>query len=132
MAFVFRWLIAFLLLVATWNPTPWNFYHWATVNWGTQLPVTVLAGLVLLVGYIIYLRATLRSIGPLGMGLVVAVFAALIWVLVDWGWLQSGNSVINQWLAIVAASLVLGIGLSWSILRRRISGQVDIDDVDDE
>jgi hypothetical protein len=132
MAFVIRWLIAFVLLAATWNPTQWNFTRWALENWEAQLPVTVLAGLVLTVGYIIYLRATLRSIGPIGMGLVIAVFAALIWVLIDWGWLQSGNSVINQWLSIVAASLVLGIGLSWSIVRRRISGQVDMDNVDEE
>ncbi|WP_323037870.1 DUF6524 family protein [Pararhodobacter sp.] len=131
MAFVFRWLIAFLLLSATWNPTRWNFYRWSMENWDTRLSIVVLAGLVLLVGYIIYLRATLRSIGPLGMALVVAVFAAVIWVLVDIGWLESGNSVVNQWLAIIVASLVLGIGLSWSIIRRRISGQVDIDDVDE-
>lgn len=131
MAFVFRWLIAFLLLAATWNPTRWNFYRWSMENWDTRLSIVVLAGLVLLVGYIIYLRATLRSIGPLGMALVVAVFAAVIWVLVDIGWLESGNSVVNQWLAIIVASLVLGIGLSWSIIRRRISGQVDIDDVDE-
>jgi len=132
MAFLTRWLIAFCVLAATWNPTPWNFYRWAVENWETQMPVTVLAGLVLLVIYVVYLRATMRSLGPIGMALVVAVFAALIWVLIDWGWLQSGNSEINQWLSIIAASLVLGIGLSWSILRRRISGQVDIDDVDEE
>lgn len=132
MAFLIRWLIAFVLLAATWNPTPYSYLRWALENWETQLPVTVLGGLVLTVGYIIYLRATLRSIGPVGMALVAAVFAALIWVLIDWGWLQTDNSVINQWLSILLASLVLGIGLSWSILRRRISGQVDIDDVDEE
>ena len=132
MAFLIRWLIAFVLLAATWNPTPYNYVRWATENWETQLPVTVLGGLILTVVYIVYLRATLRSIGPIGMALVAAVFAALIWVLIDWGWLQTGNSVVNQWLSILLASLVLGIGLSWSILRRRISGQVDIDDVDEE
>ncbi len=132
MSFVLRWLIAFVLLAATWNPTAWNFTHWATLNWQVSLPLTVLGGLLLLIGYVVYLRATLRSIGPLGMALVVAVFAALIWVLVDIGLLQTGNSVINQWLGILAASLVLGIGLSWSIVRRRISGQADVDDVDEE
>ncbi|MCB1405403.1 MAG: hypothetical protein KDK01_03865 [Rhodobacteraceae bacterium] len=132
MAFLIRWLIAFVLLAATWNPTSYNYVRWATENWETQLPVTVLGGLILTVVYIVYLRATLRSIGPIGMALVAAVFAALIWVLIDWGWLQTGNSVVNQWLSILLASLVLGIGLSWSILRRRISGQVDIDDVDEE
>ena len=132
MAFLIRWLIAFVLLAATWNPTDWNFSRWAAENWDTQMPLAVLGGLVLAVVYIVYLRATLRSIGPIGMALVAAVFGALIWVLIDWGWLQTGNSVTNQWLGIMLASLVLGIGLSWSILRRRISGQVDIDDVDEE
>lgn len=132
MAVLIRWLIAFVLLAATWNPTDWNFSRWAAENWDTQMPLAVLGGLVLAVVYIVYLRATLRSIGPIGMALVAAVFGALIWVLIDWGWLETGNSVINQWLGIVLASLVLGIGLSWSILRRRISGQVDIDDVDEE
>ena len=132
MAVLIRWLIAFVLLAATWNPTDWNFSRWAAENWDTQMPLAVLGGLVLAVVYIVYLRATLRSIGPIGMALVAAVFGALIWVLIDWGWLETGNSVINQWLGIVLASLVLGIVLSWSILRRRISGQVDIDDVDEE
>lgn len=132
MSFLIRWMIAFVLLAATWNPTPANFLRWATENWQAQLPLTVLLGLVLLVGYIIYLRATLRSIGPVGMVLVAAVFAALVWVLVDWGILETGNSVVNQWLGILLASLVLGIGLSWSIVRRRISGQADVDDVDED
>lgn len=130
MTFLVRWLIAFVLLTATWNPTPWNFVRWVTDNGTENLPVSVLAGLILLIGYVIYLRATLRSIGPIGMGLVAAVFLALLWVLYDWGVLNPENSVINQWLAILVSSLVLGIGLSWSIFRRRISGQADVDDVD--
>jgi hypothetical protein len=130
MTFLVRWLIAFVLLTATWNPTPWNFVRWVSENGMNNLPVTVLTGLVLLIGYIIYLRATLRSIGPVGMVLVAAVFAALIWVLIDWGVLSVGNSVINQWIALIIASLVLGVGLSWSIFRRKISGQADVDDVD--
>ncbi|PWE26747.1 hypothetical protein C4N9_20115 [Pararhodobacter marinus] len=132
MPFLIRWLIAFVLVAATWNPTPWNFTRWALDTGTTQLPVTVLAGLILLIGWIIYLRATLRSIGPLGMALVAAVFAALIWVLVDYGIIDISDPGLNAWLGILIASLVLGIGLSWSIVRRRISGQADVDDVDVE
>lgn len=130
MSFLFRWLAALVLLAATWNPTGYSYVGWALAQYPAELPLIVLFGLVLAVGYIIYLRATLRSIGPLGMGLVAAVFGALIWVLIDRGWLETGNSVVNQWLGIVAVSLVLGIGLSWSIFRRRLSGQADVDDVD--
>lgn len=131
MSFLFRWLAALVLLAATWNPTGYSYVGWAMAQYPAELPLIVLFGLVLAVGYIIYLRATLRSIGPFGMLLVAAVFAALVWVLIDRGWLATGNSVVNQWLGIVAVSLVLGIGLSWSIFRRRLSGQADVDDVDE-
>lgn len=127
-----RWIFAFVLLAVTYNPTDWNYVRWARSAFSTDLALTVLAGLLLLVGYIIYLRATLRSIGALGMILVGALVAALIWVLVDYGLLTLDNPDQTLWLGIFALSVVLGIGLSWSLVRRRLSGQVDIDDVEDE
>jgi hypothetical protein len=100
-------------------------------NYGEELPLTVFLGLLLLVAYIIFLRATLRSIGGFGMFLVAAVFAALVWVLHDRGLLSFGNSDLNVWMGILALSLVLGIGLSWSFVRRSLSGQFDVDETDD-
>jgi Na+/alanine symporter len=78
MGFLIRWLFAFVLLAATYNPTQWNFVRRAMANYTDMLSVTVLVGLVLFVGYIIYLRATLRSIGVFGMILVMAVAGTLI------------------------------------------------------
>ena len=131
MSFLLRWAFAFVLLAATFNPTDWNFVKWAQANFYDQMPLAVLFGLLLLVGYIIYLRATLRSIGPFGMLLVLAVVAALLWVLYDWGWLTLENTTQNTWIGILALSIVLGIGLSWSHVRRALSGQSDMDDVDE-
>lgn len=131
MGFILRWLIAFGLIALTYNPTEWNFTTWVSTTWPDQMPLAVLLGLLLLVGYIIYLRATLRSIGPFGMALVAAIFGALIWVLVDFGIVRLDNPGLNTWLGIVALSLVLGIGLSWSIVRRKLSGQADVDDVEE-
>jgi hypothetical protein len=131
MGVLLRWFGAFGLLSATFNPTQWNFYRWAEAHYSTQLPLTVLLGLLLAVAFIIYVAATLRSLGAFGMLLVAAVFAALIWVLVDWGILSTGNSSLNIWLGILALSLVLGIGLSWSILWQKMSGQATVDEVDE-
>lgn len=129
MGFLMRWLFAFVLVAATYNPTEFNFVRWATTS--DQLSITVLAGLVLLVGYIIYLRATLRSIGAFGMALILAVVGAILWVLYDFGLLDLQNQTLTVWIGIFALSLVLGIGLSWSIVRRKLSGQADVDDVDE-
>jgi ABC-type nickel/cobalt efflux system permease component RcnA len=101
------------------------------MNYATETPVTVLMGLILLIGYIIYTRATLRSIGGFGMFLILSVVAALVWVLYDWGILTLENRAVNTWLGVLALSFVLGIGLSWSLVRRQLSGQADMDDVDE-
>lgn len=131
MGFLLRWLFAFALVAATYNPTSYNFTRWATANGQEQLSITVLAGLVLLVGYIIYLRATLRSIGAFGMILILALVGALLWVAFDFGLLDLQNRALTVWIGIFALSLVLGIGLSWSIVRRKLSGQADVDDVEE-
>ena len=131
MGFVLRWFFAFALLALTFNPTEWNYVRWVTEHGGESLSIAVLLGLLLLVGYIIYLRATLRSIGPFGMGLVAALVAAVLWVLFDFGLMNLDNPRVNLWIGIFALSVVLGIGLSWSHVRRKLSGQADIDDVDE-
>lgn len=130
MGFLIRWVCAFALLAATYNPTQWNFYKWVQTGWQAQMPLTILFGLILLVGYIIYLRATLRSIGVFGLLLVLAVVGTAIWVLFDFGWISLANPTMNTWLAVSVLSFVLAVGLGWSIVRRRISGQADVDDVD--
>lgn len=81
----------------------------------------MLVGLLLLIGYIIYLRATLRSIGGFGMALVLAVMGSGLWVLYDLNLLSLENTNVNTWLGLLALSAVLGIGLSWSLVRRRLS-----------
>ena len=85
MGFLLRWMCAFVLLAATYNPTPYNYLRW-TLDYGAQnISIAVLVGLLLLIGYIIYLRATLRSIGGFGMTLVLALVGAILWVLYDFG-----------------------------------------------
>ena len=131
MGFILRWLCAFLLLAATFNPTEYNYVTWVRSYGGANLSIAVLVGLILGIGYIIYLRATLRSIGLVGMMLVVAVVGACLWVLYDFGVLRLDNPSLNLWLGLLALSFVLGIGLSWSHVRRSLSGQADMDAVDD-
>ena len=130
MGFLLRWLFALLLVVLTFNPTPLNYVSWGWANAQAQLPLVALLGLLLLVGWIVYLGATLRSIGVFGMALVLAVVGALLWVLFDQGLLTLANQELNLWIGILALSLVLAIGMSWSILWRRLSGQVDVDETE--
>ncbi len=128
MGFLFRWIAAFALLALTYNPTELNFVRWAAEAWSTSMPIVVLAGLVLLVAYVLFFTAVLRGIGALGVVLILAVFAALIWVLVDFGWIDLNNPSAMTWVGLVAMATVLAIGMYWGILWRRMSGQLEVDD----
>ena len=128
--FLIRWAAALILVFATFNPTSYSYYAWVTDPLAGQVPLKALAGVVILIVYIIFLRATWRSIGPIGLVLAVALFAALVWVLIDFGLIVPGQGQQMTYVVLVVMSTVLAIGMSWSHVRRRVAGQVDADDVD--
>lgn len=130
MKFALRWIFAFVLVALTYNPTDFNYVRWVSQNFSSQLPLAILLGLLLLVGYIVYVSATLRSIGAFGMLLVAALIAVLLWFLYDRGLLDLANRGVNIWLGIFAISIVLAVGMTWSIIWRRLSGQIDVDETD--
>lgn len=52
-------------------------------------------------------------------------------MLIDYGYLDPRESTIMGWIVLVVIASILAIGLSWSHVRRRVSGQADVDDVDE-
>lgn len=135
--FLARWLgalaLALALVLVTFNPTSYSYVSWLVDNWpGDSLPLKALAGVVLLIVYIVYLRATWRSIGPLGLLLAGLLFGAVIWVLIDYGWLDPTRATLMTWVILVVIATILAIGMSWSHVRRRLTGQVDVDEVDED
>ena len=134
-SFLLRWLVALVLVFATFNPTDYSYYRWvagmdAGMD-GGNLALKALAGVALLILYVIYLRATWRSIGPIGVSLATAFLGALIWVTIDLGLLDLERPTIVTWVLLFALATILAIGISWSHVRRRVSGQADMDDVDE-
>jgi hypothetical protein len=130
MGIILRFLGAFVLLAASYNPTSWNYIRWVDANWSAQMPLAIFLGLLLAVGFLIYVMATMRSIGVLGVLLLAAILGAGIWVLTDWGVLSLENAALNIWLALFALAVIMGLGLSWSIIRQRLSGQATVDEVE--
>ncbi len=130
-SFLIRWVVALVLVLGTFNPTRFSYYGWVSGAGSDGLSFKVLAGVALLIIYVIYLRATWRSIGPIGLVLAGALFGALIWVLLDTGILDLGEPTAVTWALLIVFATILAIGLSWSHVRRRVTGQADMDDVDD-
>lgn len=127
--FLVRFFFALVLVLCTFNPSGYSYVDWVKgfMEAHERLPLLVLSGVLLIIGWVIYLRATVRSLGFVGVGLASGLFACLIWVLVDMD-LLSIKSPVFAWIGLIVFALVLALGMSWSIVRRRISGQYDTDD----
>ena len=121
---------ALALVLATFNPGGHSYVHWVAQVFPHLGAAQAVAGIALLIGWVVYATATLRSLGALGVLLLLALFAALVWFAVDRGWLALGGSHVIAWIALVVTGLILGIGMCWSSLRRALSGQADVDEVD--
>ena len=61
--------------------------------------------------------------------LATLFFGTLLWVVVDMGLISPNNIRVISYLILTLLALVLSTGLSWSHVRRRLSGQMDTDDV---
>ena len=129
-SFFARWLFAAVLVFGTYNPTNYSYINWILDD-GTEFePIVAIVGIALLIGWIIFLRATFMSMGWLGISLGAALFGCIIWLFVDLGWLSLDAKGAITWVVLIILSLILATGMSWSHIRRRMSGQFDVDDVD--
>ena len=132
-----RFVIALLLVFFTYNPHGKSYYNWVvdylspTADANISLPLLVLVGIVLIIGWTIYLRATFRSLGMFGLILAFAFFGTLVWLAIDVDLISLTNTVILTDVILFIFAGVLAVGISWSHIRRRISGQSDVDDVDE-
>jgi hypothetical protein len=129
--FLLRAAFALALVLLTFNPSGYSYVHMIADDFPHIAPVEAVCGIVLLIGWIVFLNATLKSIGFLGMVLAFALCAALMWLVVSWGWVTLDNRNAIAWIGLIVLALILGIGMSWSHLYRRWTGQTVVDEVDD-
>jgi hypothetical protein len=123
-----RWMVALFGVFATYNPSGYSYLHWLQQDDGL-ISLRVLAGVALVIFYVVYLRATLRSLGPIGIGLAFALFGSVAWLLTQWHLVDLSRPDDQSVVSLAIAASVLGIGMSWSAIRYRISGQYDSEDV---
>lgn len=126
MTLLVRFVMALALVLGTWNPSGYSYVDWLSQILPDITAPVAFTGIVLLIGWVMFLHATLVSLGLLGIVLAAAFFGTLAWLLMDQGWLSSVNHVMT-WLALILTAAVLTVGMSWSHLWRRLSGQVDVD-----
>ncbi|MDH3219776.1 MAG: DUF6524 family protein [Gammaproteobacteria bacterium] len=127
-SFLMRLLFAMALVFLTYNPSGYSWIGWLSSD--TPVVYKAATGIVLLIGWVMYLRATWNSLGAVGTILAAAFFAIIIWLFIEWGFFALDDTAIIQWIVLVVLTGVLAVGMSWSHVRRRISGQYDTDEIE--
>jgi len=131
-----RFLFALAMVCLTWNPTPFNYVEWALAQWNPAdrsdlWPLVAFCGIILLAGWIFFLRTTARSLGIGGVVLCVGLAVVVFWALFKYHIVSSGSTTLISWLALVMFAGILAAGMSWAHLRARWSGQASVDQVDE-
>jgi hypothetical protein len=129
-AFAGRWLAAIALVLATYNPSGHSFVHWLMRGLGNSElgALHFFTGAVLVAGWAVFVVATNRSLGSTGMVIGALLIGTAIWLLAEAGLVHADTATAVMWLALVALATLLAIGLSWSHVWRRLSGQLEVDD----
>ena len=128
--FLLRFVFATILVFATYNPEGVSYYHWISEALPDFTIIKAFVGVIILIGWIILIRATLGSLGFIGIVLAAAFFGLAIWLIVDVLGLSTDNIRVISYIVGIMLASVLSIGVSWSHVRRRISGQVDTDEIE--
>ena len=72
------------------------------------------------------LRTAFVALGLIGVVLCAALLGTFVWLLFDLNVLQTTDSTALAWIGLVILGIVLGIGLSWALIRARTTGQLEV------
>ena len=122
-----RIVLAVALVLLTYNPSGHSFVHWVLADLSQFDALKGFCGAVLLVAWVVSARTAHVALGNLGIILCALVLGTLVWLLYDMGLMSSTRSSVMVWLILLVIGIILGIGLSWSLIRQRTTGQVEVD-----
>ena len=121
-----RIVAALAIVLLTYNPSGHSFYHWLTTPPAGITAVKALAGVLLLIGWVFCLRTAYVALGKIGLILGAALLGSCVWVLFEAKLIDVDSPSGMTWLVLAIVGVLLGIGLSWSLIRARTTGQVEV------
>jgi hypothetical protein len=123
--FVLRWLLAAFLVFGTYNPSGTSYYHWVT-GAPELSPTQITAGILLLALIVAILRMAFMSIGYFGTtALALTVLMGILFA-AGLGLFEFEDVSFTTYTIEAILSIVVGTGVSWSFIQKRLSGERDV------
>lgn len=127
--FIVRLLLTLLTVFGTYNPSGYSYYHWIGMEDTGHWTLKLFVGTVIVFLIYTHVLATYRSMKLIGALLVAAIYGVSVWMLWDYGLLDLDNPTTLTLTLLTGVATILGTGFSWSLVRYRLSGQVDSQNV---
>jgi Family of unknown function (DUF6524) len=118
--------VAVALVLITFNPSGTSFYHWLAAPPVGITAVKAFLGVALLIAWLVCLRTAYVALGAVGLVLGCLLLGTFVWVLFDMDLLHDVGRQAMVWIGLVVFGIVLGVGLSWSLIRARTNGQIEV------
>lgn len=126
---IIRWLMALFIVLATYNPSGYSYYHWLVDFADDRWSLKALVGISMLILNLTFFFASLRSLRVTGLISATVFGLVVIWALVDHGYLRDLTTWSWVTLGLILIGSIQAVGVSWSHIRGRLSGQADSNDV---
>jgi len=123
--FLNRILLSTLLVFGTYNPSGNSYHHWLMRTETLTIP-QVFVGIALFIGWVTMARMAFLSIGYFGVAAISLMVLMGITFGVGLGFFGFEDVRITKYLVLFWIALVFGIGISWSFVQKRISGERDV------
>jgi hypothetical protein len=114
------------LVLLTFNPSGHSFYHWLVAPPVAVTALKAFLGVALLVAWVVCLRTAYVALGTLGLILGCLLLGTFVWLLYDMDVLHGSGRTSMIWIGLTVFGAVLGLGLSWSLIRARTTGQIEV------
>jgi hypothetical protein len=122
-SFLVRWLALTALVMATYNPSGYSYYHWLFTPSGESLTAKYLIGSILSLVYLPLIVTVLRALGISISLLLISSLTALYFFITDFIPIDP-SSIFLTMFVLISISAFLAIGISFAFVRQRLAGQV--------
>jgi hypothetical protein len=120
-----RVLSVALLVSGTYNPSGYSYYHWVFHGGADHWASKAVVGQIIVVAFIFCGNTAARSLGLLLSVPLLLVIGTGIWLLSEWRVVDLSSGLQRTLVFEVVIVLLLGAGVSLSLIRYRLSGQLD-------
>ena len=121
-----RVVLAVAVVLVTFNPSGTSVYHWLAAPPYGITAIKAFAGVALLIAWMVCLRTAYTALGALGLILGCLLLGSFVWVLIEKDMLHHVGREAMVWIGLIVFGSVLGLGLSWSLIRARTTGQIEV------